>query len=77
MWDPKVVVDGVTEYLVPAGDPIEMAYRILEILGGEQLRVRMGLVGRKVTEHRFDIRGTGVACQYLYAALLLRRANDA
>ena len=43
---PEVVEDGVTGYLVPAGDPASMATRIAELLGDENLRQAMGREGR-------------------------------
>lgn len=44
---PEVVVDGVTGYLRPPGDVAGMAQAVLEILGNDSLRRRMGAAGRE------------------------------
>ena len=41
-----MVVDGVTGFLVPAGESKPMASRILELLNDAALRHRMGAAGR-------------------------------
>jgi L-malate glycosyltransferase len=54
----EVVVDGETGFLVPLGQPQELARRSLQLLGDEALRHRMGKAGLKraralFTEERY------------------------
>src|SRR5262249_22595255 len=44
---PEVVADGKTGYLVPPGNPEQLARRILELLGDHTLRQQMGQAGRE------------------------------
>jgi glycosyltransferase involved in cell wall biosynthesis len=49
---PEVVEDGVNGYLVPPGAAAPLARRVLELLGSEALRRRMGQSGyQRVREH--------------------------
>jgi N-acetyl-alpha-D-glucosaminyl L-malate synthase BshA len=51
---PEVVVDGETGYLLPVGDVAGMAERSIEILRDDDLRKRMGKLGRELAVERFD-----------------------
>src|SRR5205814_1444742 len=44
---PEAVADGVDGYLVPPGDPIALARRILDALGEDGRRCEMGRLGRE------------------------------
>jgi glycosyltransferase involved in cell wall biosynthesis len=44
---PEVVADGVDGYLVPPGDPIALARRVLDLLRADEKRRQMGMVGRQ------------------------------
>ena len=51
---PEVVVNGETGYLLPVGDVAGMAERSIEILRDDDLRKRMGKLGRELAVDRFD-----------------------
>ncbi|MCY4525022.1 MAG: glycosyltransferase family 4 protein [Anaerolineaceae bacterium] len=42
----ETVVDGVTGFLVPPGDPAALAQRVLQLLRDPAMRARMGAAGR-------------------------------
>jgi glycosyltransferase involved in cell wall biosynthesis len=53
---PELVKNGETGFLVPPGDVVAIADKILVLLGDRDLRERMGAAGRKVAEAKFDIK---------------------
>lgn len=53
---PEVVVDGVTGYLVPKGDPEALATRIIKLLSNSGLRRRFGEAGRRRICEQFNAR---------------------
>jgi glycosyltransferase involved in cell wall biosynthesis len=50
---PWMIEDGVTGYLLDAGDTQGMADRIIELLRDESKRERMGQAGREIARQRF------------------------
>ncbi len=56
---PEVIVDGVTGFLVPPGNPDAMADRILEALASEETMRDMGSAGRQrvLEDFTFDAQG--------------------
>jgi glycosyltransferase involved in cell wall biosynthesis len=50
---PEVIEDGVSGYLVPAGQPAPLAERILALLGSAALRERMGRHGQRQMRAHF------------------------
>jgi len=44
---PEVVVDEITGYIVPPGDPVSLSERVISLLQDEALRKRMGQAGRE------------------------------
>lgn len=52
---PEAVEDGVTGYLVPAGDAAALADRLLAIAGDEPARRAMGEAGRQLAASRFGV----------------------
>ncbi len=50
---PEVVEDGLSGYLVPAGDPEALARRVGDVLRDEALRETMGRRGRRRVEEAF------------------------
>jgi glycosyltransferase involved in cell wall biosynthesis len=65
-----VVVDGVTGFLVPPGDPAALADRIEQLLGDEPLRRALGQAGRARVDVAFrrDAMVAGLAALYEEAA---------
>ncbi len=50
---PEIIEDGVTGYLVPHGDPIQLATSIEALLADPALSKEMGARGRHRAEHEF------------------------
>jgi len=69
---PDLVGDGVTGFLVPAGEPEPMARRILELLNDGALRERMGTAGRARMEAVHSMPGMVRAYAALYGELAAR-----
>lgn len=63
---PEVVIDGLSGYLVPERDVINLADRIIRLLEDPVLRFKMGKEGRLIVEKSFDIRGQGEKLESLY-----------
>jgi len=59
---PELVQDGKSGFLTDRGDVEGMARRILELLGDDALRRRMGKSGRRIAEEKFDLRHNEWAC---------------
>jgi glycosyltransferase involved in cell wall biosynthesis len=55
---PEIVEDGITGYLVNAGDRGAIADRMLQFAGDSVLRRRMGAAGRAVVQSRLDLAET-------------------
>jgi len=53
---PETVVDGVTGYLVPRGDPAALANRIAELISDPAKARHLGAAGRRRAELAFDAR---------------------
>lgn len=52
---PELVEDGVSGFLVPRGDAVTAADRILRLLEDPPLREQMGRAGRQTVETRFNL----------------------
>jgi len=53
--NPELVVEGETGYLVPPTSPSALSTSIVELLGDEGLRARMGAAGRKRVKALFSL----------------------
>jgi len=53
---PELVADGESGFLVPARDPSAIAEKILMLVDDLALRERMGAVGRKAVETKFNLK---------------------
>jgi len=53
--NPELVEDGVTGYVVPAGDSEAVARRVIDLLTDEDLRTTMGEAGRKKAVEGFTV----------------------
>jgi glycosyltransferase involved in cell wall biosynthesis len=62
---PEVIEDGVEGFLVPAGDPLHLARRLVELLADPELRRRMGAAARERTA-AFTWRAVGDRTLTLY-----------
>lgn len=52
---PSVVQQDLNGYTVPVEDPGALAARLLELIGDEALRLRMGAEGRRIFAERFTL----------------------
>lgn len=59
-------------YVVPAGESLQLAERVLELLKDQQLRHRMGACGRKAAEQRFSLQACTTAHLNVYRSALGR-----
>ena len=50
----ETVVDGETGFLVPPGDPVALASKVISLLRDPDLRQRMGMSGRQRVEAQFS-----------------------
>jgi glycosyltransferase involved in cell wall biosynthesis len=53
---PELVEDGVSGYVVPPGDKLTLAARIVALTDDPDLQKRFGLMGQKKVQAEFDIR---------------------
>lgn len=75
---PEVVVDGETGFLVPPDSPVELADRLRRLLADKELRLRMGVAGRRRVESHFTWERVASEATRLYeSASLLRRGAAA
>jgi glycosyltransferase involved in cell wall biosynthesis len=72
----EVVQDGVTGYLVPAGDAGALADRLLALLRSPAQRREMGDRGRDVVVTHFSFASQCAEYENLFATLTSRRAQD-
>ncbi len=70
---PEVVEDGVSGFLVPAGDPEAMARRLVELLADANLRQRMGQRGRERVRHEFTFAAQAEQYRRLFGTLVRPR----
>jgi glycosyltransferase involved in cell wall biosynthesis len=72
----EVVEDGVTGFLVPAGDVERLASALERLVGDRQLGERLGRAGRRRVEERFSLDSWRDAHLALYSGLLGARNRD-
>jgi glycosyltransferase involved in cell wall biosynthesis len=64
---PEIVLDGVTGFLVPPGDPLAWAGRVIALLDDPAKAGAMGERGRKRVEEQFSLRRMIAQIEGLYA----------
>jgi glycosyltransferase involved in cell wall biosynthesis len=69
----EIVEDGVSGYLIPAGNPEVMAQRIVNILEDHRASREMGRHGRRRAGQSFSIEKTVGKLEEIYAAVLSSR----
>ena len=67
---PELVVDGITGFLSPAGDPKFLAARLRPLLLSEGLRLKVRQAGRQRVEQRFTLEKKLDETELLYLELL-------
>jgi glycosyltransferase involved in cell wall biosynthesis len=70
----EVVEDGVTGLLVPPERPGAIAEAVLQLLGDETVRTRMGAAGREAAVERFDAERAAEVYVQAYEAALAHAA---
>ena len=70
--NPEVVDDGVTGWLVPPGEPAQLAEKMLRLLDDDAETLRMGAAARARAIEVFDIRTMIAHYENLYLQLLDR-----
>ncbi|MGC3996079.1 MAG: glycosyltransferase [Anaeromyxobacter sp.] len=66
---PEVVREGQNGFLVPPGAPAALARRMLDLLGDERLRRRLGEQGRRIVEQEFNVDQMRLSYDALYGDL--------
>jgi len=51
---PEIVAEGESGFLTPPGDRNALAERLAALVDAPDMRARMGVMGRKIVEERFD-----------------------
>ncbi len=69
---PEVVADGFNGYLVPPGDPLALARRILDTLASDTERQAMGLRGRQQVLEEYTFNAQAFMYQQLFEDLVDR-----
>ena len=67
---PELVVDGETGLLVPPQEPSRLATALLKLLESEEVRVGMGVAGRRRVEQHFTLKRKLDETETLYRELL-------
>jgi glycosyltransferase involved in cell wall biosynthesis len=67
---PEVVHNGVNGFLIPPGNPTELAERIAAVLGNETMRRGMGEQGRKLIGERFTFAAQARVYEELFAQIV-------
>lgn len=70
---PEVIEDGVSGYLVPAGDPAALARRIRDVLRDDDRRRELGRRGRARVQSEFSLEVQSAAYQRLFESLAGKR----
>lgn len=71
-----IVEEGETGFLVPVGDSTQLAARVLDLLGDESLRARMGRASRERAVREFSMEACGRRFAEVYEAALGEGGRD-
>ncbi len=52
---PEIIQDGKSGYLIEPGSPEQLAEKLTELLGDEELRRQMGEAGCKIVKQKFEL----------------------
>jgi glycosyltransferase involved in cell wall biosynthesis len=72
---PEVVTQGETGYLVPPGQPPELARQILQLVPDDVGRKKMGLRGRERVKEHFTFEAQSLQYQQLFEELVKKRSR--
>jgi glycosyltransferase involved in cell wall biosynthesis len=63
---PEIVADGQSGILIPPDDPATLTGAMVRLLESEPLRKRMGAVGRRIAESRYDQDKTNALIEHVF-----------
>ncbi len=72
---PKMVIDGVTGYLIQPGDVVALADRMKALAGDASLRSRLGEAIREKVRREFSVDATVKTQEKIYETVLRRRSR--
>jgi len=72
---PEVIQDGVTGYLLPSGDPVALAERILRVLRSEDRGRSVATQGRKYAHAHLTFKAQAAQYELLLSALAAKRSR--
>jgi glycosyltransferase involved in cell wall biosynthesis len=72
---PEVIEEGISGYLVPAGDAVALATQISHALDNDSARKAMGQRGRECVESKFTFAAQSQQYQRLFEQLLPQRSR--
>ncbi|MBN1481249.1 glycosyltransferase [candidate division KSB1 bacterium] len=67
----EAVIDGETGFLVPERDPDQLAQKLLEVISNDDLKLKLGLAGRRRVEDYFSLEGQVQRFEELYTQYAL------
>jgi len=72
---PEIIRDGINGYVVPMKGYEELASRVIQLFGDNELRDRLGSVGRRMVETSFTSHSVAQATLQLYQDFLTKKKN--
>jgi hypothetical protein len=72
---PEAVIDGKTGFVVPEGDSVRLAGRIIELLGDPARAAALGVAARALVEEQFDSKRQTERLEHYYAELIAEGAR--
>ncbi|MEX0801657.1 MAG: glycosyltransferase family 4 protein [Dehalococcoidia bacterium] len=71
---PEAVADGRNGFVIPAGDDVALVSALDVLIRNRELRLDMGIAGRRIAEDRFDSRRNAARVLEALKAVCLRQA---
>lgn len=68
----EAVIDKETGFLVPVGDVEQLAEKLLDVVSNDELKLKLGMAGRRRVEDEFSLEGQVKKFENLYEEYALR-----